>query len=175
MKLEKREDFIEKALKKIPGRLARKISFNTPIGSLITSHREVYTKRGVRRVPVYSKIMVPEDYCARYVRLAAEEMFGFMYNPANAWDFAGANNFISNLENFKDLRNVEPGRVIGLKFLESEFNQPGRRYTHVGLFLGSNSSDILIAHKFHNETRVDSGRELEMLGLMPVEVIGPRG
>ncbi|NCN99257.1 hypothetical protein COU62_01165 [Candidatus Pacearchaeota archaeon CG10_big_fil_rev_8_21_14_0_10_35_219] len=175
MRIDKKTGLVEKALGKLPDKTARRIAFKTPLGRVIDDSRKVYVDGRKLDVPVFSNIKVPADYCARYVRLAAEQMFDKNYEVANAWGLGDVNRVVSQFEDssmwqMADKGILQPGMVVGLEFPGSDYADRGR-YSHVGLMIGVGSYGPLVAHKFHEQTRVDSPGEIEGLGLNPVEII----
>lgn len=150
------------------------------------SHETVETVASVENVspgPTYSEGRVPANYCSRYVRLAAEDLFNITYPSTDAWDMRaepgmrttparGAN----DLSTLADQGILTPGDILGAYNPTSRYNRhPVAQkvgYTHVLLYLGREGNEFFFADKFGPETRTRiSLRELQKKGLKPVEII----
>ena len=121
------------------------------------------------RIPEFSSDVVPPNFCARYVRLAGERLFGTNFAAANAWDMhrhhqttfrfddqrrrAGSisqqelNHFTGQARNAFQSGQISQGTAI-------RFWNPGSRWrgndvTHVALVLGTNAQgEVLIGHQY---------------------------
>lgn len=135
--------------------------------------------------PVYSENKekgVPANYCARYVRVAAKELFNRDYPYGDAWDFREKPSVktipIKNktLEQLANEGSLVPGDAVGMYYPRSEHNDDkGAKkagYTHMALYLGKEGNILFFADKFGSKTRPRISLEaMEKTGLRPVEVI----
>jgi hypothetical protein len=134
-------------------------------------------------VPAYSLKVVPELRCAKYARLAAEELFGKKFTPCHAWDRIYNDRLVATLNKKETLRSLvgknilEEGMIIGVKNPESRFladkDQDGKpiRYTHNSLYLGkSPKHQPLFACQFEDKVFVRTEQELRNDHLTPIEV-----
>lgn len=138
------------------------------------------------KVPIYSTLKVPPLYCARYARLAARDLFGKNFAPANAWNIKYSDVVASRpgdpVFDGDYLAISDPGSIISMKWLNSRYNgepdiegEPIEE-THVGLLLGRrfDTGTSLIVHLLGKQTRVDSPNELIGMGITPVDVYHPK-
>ncbi len=135
--------------------------------------------------PIYSENKdrgVPSNYCARYVRVAAKDLFGIDYPYANVWDIREKSSVktipLNNktLEQLVDEGKLVPGDAVGMYYPRSEHNDDkGAKkagYTHMALYLGKEGHTLFFADKFGSKTRPRISLEaMEKTGLKPVEVI----
>lgn len=144
----------------------------------------VLNSEDVPNGPVYSDNVVPANMCSRYVRNAAEDLFGIKYPSADAWDIRDAKNVneiaikskddVLNLENQGILRK---GMVLGLYNPKSKYNgvakNDGAGYTHVAIYLGKENGKLYFADKFGKETRSKTSLEdlLSRGKLQPREIL----
>ncbi|PIN93907.1 hypothetical protein COU54_01185 [Candidatus Pacearchaeota archaeon CG10_big_fil_rev_8_21_14_0_10_31_24] len=138
------------------------------------------------KVPVYSFDEVPAGYCARYARLVAESLFEEKFVPENAWNLRYSNKVVkdldrNNLANLIRDGEIKPGMILGiynpnsLNNLRSDKSGRKIKYSHVGLYLGTNSfGEGLVAHQYIKDTKVESISDLELEGLILKEVIAPK-
>ncbi len=115
--------------------------------------------------------------CARYVRIEAKK-FNKGYIGADAWNFANANKLVKR--NLKGLKiseikqTVKPGDAIGFWYKNSNYNQPGRVYTHLGIVVKVNP--LVIQHNFRNERVMTEDMLNKRIGqglLKPIDIIVP--
>ena len=121
------------------------------------------------RIPVFSSDVVPPNFCARYVRLAGERLFGTNFVAANAWDMhrhhqatfrfddqrrrAGSisqqelNYFTGQARNAFQSGQINQGTAI--RFWNPNSRWRGNDVTHVALVLGTNAQgEVLIGHQY---------------------------
>jgi hypothetical protein len=137
----------------------------------------------IPEAPVYSESKVPANYCSRYVRFAARDLFGKTYPKDDAWNLRNYKNVeairLNNNTTLQDLTTkkvLTPGDVLGMFYPKSRYN--GREdvqkagYTHVVLFLGKENRDLYFADKFGSKIRKTTLTELEKEnGLTPKEIL----
>ena len=140
-------------------------------------------ERLIPEAPVYPESEVPANYCARYVRFAARDLFGKNYPAADAWDirdFESVGKIILKDNVLRELAcagTLKPGMVLGMYNPQSRYNNhPEAKkagYTHVLLYLGDDENRRLyFADKFGRETRRITLSELqEKYGLIPKEIL----
>ena len=135
-------------------------------------------------VPVYNDSLVPKDKCSKYVRIALKDIMGIEISAnTEAWNQRYNAKRIINLKEAKmSLEKLaEKGDIIGIENPQSPYRNyldwTGNtvRYTHSGLYLGVDPEGKgLIAHKYHEETLVETLQDLEKIrGLRIVEVLKP--
>jgi hypothetical protein len=132
-------------------------------------------------VPVYHKELVPPDYCSRYARLAAEQMFGKKYPKANAWDISKVCSRVANVGNNEELIALaedgilKPGMIIGLYYPDTEHNNFEYPYTHVSLFLGLDSRNRpLFAEQFGDATFISEMKDLKRYRAREILDVSPK-
>ncbi len=140
-------------------------------------------KKALKEGPVYSIIKVPDNFCARYVNCAAEDLFGIKYPPADAWKLRDASNVEeikvdskNTLENLVKNGSLKEGMIVGFYNPNSKFNdmakKSGAGYTHVMLYLGKDEENLFFADKFGKQTRTKiSLDEITKSGLDAREVM----
>ncbi|MEK6925334.1 MAG: hypothetical protein AABW71_03805 [Nanoarchaeota archaeon] len=135
--------------------------------------------------PIYSDMTVPANMCSRYVRFAANDLFGIQYPNANAWDIRDASNVseipVNSKEDVIKLakdRFMKRGMALGLYNPKSKYNNvaqnDGAGYTHVALYLGMDRDGrMYFADKFGKETRKRTSLDelLEKGNLQPRELL----
>lgn len=121
----------------------------------------------VIRGPIYSSGQVPTSYCARYVRLAAKDLFDLDYPRDNAWKIRSHEGIetipISSSEELEEMAReglALPGMLVGFNYA---FTSPKNRdaalkegvdYTHMGLLIDTQSpGGPFLADKFKSKTR----------------------
>ena len=136
-----------------------------------------------REGPVYSDSRVPTNMCSRYVRIAAEDLFGVKYPSVDAWDIRDDSRVkeinldsTNTLEKLANEGRLKPGMLIGVYNSTSRYNarakEDGAGYTHVMLYLGQKNGELLFADKFGKSTRPKiSLNEIKSKGLQPREVM----
>ena len=102
-------------------------------------------------LPCYNSETLPKGFCARFVRLAAKDLFGLDYPVVNAWDLQHDAVLIANLNGNRNLHEMstfdllEKGIVVGAYYPQSKANGRSDKqnikvsYTHVLLFVGNDS------------------------------------
>lgn len=174
----------------IVGYLSTGFDYKKPETPRVTERIHVNTFSGMKpvklSVPVYDEKSVPANNCSKYARLAAGDVFGLSLPPAHAWDRRYHDLIVADaeegsLESLAQQGVLNPGMVVGIYNPRSLFNvkkdMKGKRvkYTHVGLYLGTNySGDILIAHKYGSRTEVTDLGTLERKGLKVREVLSAK-
>lgn len=133
--------------------------------------------------PVYSDAKVPANMCARYVRCAAEELYGIKYPVADAWNIRDDSNVEeikvdskNTLENLAKNGSLKEGMIVGFYNPKSKYNsiaeKDGAGYTHVMLYLGKDGENLIFADKFGNKTRTKIALdEINQSGLDAREVM----
>lgn len=97
--------------------------------------------------PSIPKIFLPPFYCAGYALTAAEIKGVGGYNFGNAWDLPSKNQVLwrGTAKSLKELNMKPPiGSIIGFYNPNSIYNQHGRDFTHVALYIGNG----YIAHQY---------------------------
>ncbi|MEM5777395.1 MAG: hypothetical protein QXJ06_03015 [Candidatus Aenigmatarchaeota archaeon] len=90
--------------------------------------------------PSVPKFYLPPFYCAGYALIAAEIIGKGGYNFSDAWDLAKKNRVLwEGKAKSLDELNIEPplGSIIGFYNSRSNYNQEGRDFTHVALYIGN--------------------------------------
>ncbi len=111
-------------------------------------------------LPFFSSNDVPECYCARMVRFAAEFMFGKKFPVANAWNMRKKRGIMlrsvdnSAFESLAAAGVIPPGIIAGFYNKDSVYNGKNRLYTHLGLYIGRQKSKSLFIDQYVNEIRV---------------------
>ncbi|MEK6894656.1 MAG: hypothetical protein AABX10_04285 [Nanoarchaeota archaeon] len=140
---------------------------------------------GVPFGPVYSIDDVPANMCSRYVRFAADYLFGIEYPRADAWNIRNAPNIdeipVNSKEGVLKLAKekvMNGGMILGLYNPKSSYNtialNSGAGYTHVALYLGMDRDGrMYFADKFGKETRKRTSLDelLEKGNLQPRELL----
>ncbi len=141
------------------------------------------SKKKIKEGPVYSGAKVPANMCARYVRLAAEDLFGIKYPAVDAWDIRDDSKVEeikidskNTLENLAKNGFLKEGMIIGFYNPTSKYNtlaeKDGAGYTHVMLYLGKEDENLFFADKFGKKTRTKiSLDEITRSGLDAREVM----
>ena len=136
-----------------------------------------------RNGPIYSDSKVPANMCSRYVRLAAEDLFGLKYPNVDAWDIRDDSRVReieidaeNTLEKLAGQGKLKPGMLVGVYNPTSKYNarakEDGAGYTHVMLYLGQIDGELLFADKFGKNTRPKiSLNEIKSKGLQPKELM----
>ena len=164
-----------------PAKQVQKQEEPTRIVSYIPTEVIENGQRVTINVPVYNDSLVPKDKCSKYVRIALKDIVGLEISTAEAWNQRYNAERIINFDKSNSLeRLAEKGDIIGIENPQSPYRKyldwTGNtvKYTHVGLYLGLNPEGRgLIAHKYHEETFVDTPKGLEDRGLRIVEVLKP--
>jgi hypothetical protein len=101
-------------------------------------------------------------WCSAYATRFANKYFGLNYKKADAWDLVKLKDhqlvyretkkggitkeqFGTLVENDKI---IEPGNIIGVYYADSKYDEPGRLYTHVIVYLGKMNKEYLFAENF---------------------------
>ncbi len=124
-----------------------------------------YSNKKIKDGPIYSEDKVPANMCARYVRCAAEELFGIKYPVADAWDIRDDINVEeikvdskNTLENLAKDGSLKEGMIVGFYNPNSKYNaraeEDGAGYTHVMIYLGKDEEKLFFADKFGKKTRI---------------------
>ena len=130
----------------------------------------------ILNVPVYSLESVPEYYCARYVRLAAKELFDKKYPEADAWKMRNKSTIVANINSNEDLvslvnKNIlKPGMIIGLLNPDTKHKMPKRPYTHMAIYLGKNGV-LQFAEQVETITRISDIDDFESYYFQAREVL----
>ena len=144
------------------------------------------TDIGVNEIPdapLYSESQVPANYCSRYVRFAARDLYDIEYPADDAWKLRNHSNMNAiklnsgdDLRELADNETLKPGMVVGMFYPASKYN--GRQdvekagYTHVLLYLGSKDGELYFADKFGSKIRKSSLSKLQSEnGLVPKEIL----
>ncbi|MEK6847330.1 MAG: hypothetical protein AABY16_04130 [Nanoarchaeota archaeon] len=154
-------------------------------GKTIVIQRDNLGSDDVPCGPVYTAAEVPPTYCARYVRLAARDLFGLNYPTSDAWRIRDAPNVDEirlddgiRLDNLVSEGKLKRGMIVGAYNPTSKYN--GREdvkkagYTHNLLYLGkSEDGKLYFADHFGKTTRPRiSLEELRAKNkLVPIEVL----
>ena len=140
--------------------------------------RSTYVGMQRFEVPLYSTMDVPDLYCARYARLAARQIFGKHFPVAPAWGMKRNSSASVQVENNAELCDLlESGKIakggllVGVHFEGSDYNQPGRLYTHMSLLLAVRNGKPIFLEQFE-DIRVVTLDDYEMDGLQIVELLG---
>jgi hypothetical protein len=136
-------------------------------------------------VPVFSFDYVPPYYCAMYVRVAAEHLFGKRFSQVPAWDRIYNDKLVERVEdmtlNEMAAQGIlQPGMIVGVTNPSSpNINRKDQRgeivmYTHNSIYLGQSPENrSLFAEQFGDLTQVfDEGNFCER-NLTPVHVFDP--
>ncbi len=129
--------------------------------SLIVPSREVI------RGPVYSDEQVPTSYCARYVRLAAKDLFGLDYPRDNAWKIRSHQGIetipISSSQELEEMVRqgiALPGMLVGFNYAFTSASNRNAAlkeevdYTHMAILIDTQSpGGPFLADKFKSKTR----------------------
>ncbi len=117
------------------------------------------------RGPKYSSDVVPTSYCARYARMAAQDLFGIKYPVADAWKMRSQPGVgaiqISSTEELDSLvrdGRVKPGMLFGFNFPwtlhAGDAQKAGADYTHLALLIDiDRTGELYFADKFRATTR----------------------
>jgi hypothetical protein len=111
-------------------------------------------------LPFFNSKDVPECYCARMARFAAEFIFGKRFPVSNAWDLREKRGVtLQPIDNdtFEFLTRsgiVLPGMIMGLYNKNSLYNKKNRPYTHLGLYIGNKKDRLFFMDQFVDEFRV---------------------
>lgn len=175
--------------------MSRKLSAVVVLGTLLTGmyavNRQCQPRAEdqindlpVAKAPSYSSESVPDMHCSRYVRFAADDMFGLTYVSGDSWQLRNdPDNVIPiPIKGFEDLVRLQkqgtliPGDIIGFYSPNSiHANDQGYRdtgYTHVVLYTGNEKSKLYGADKFGKLTRQKFDiTDLVKDGWNPVEVV----
>jgi len=115
--------------------------------------------------PIYSEKQVPPLHCSRYVRLAANDLFGIKYPEDNAWNirnYQGVSEIVVNgtpLEELVANGKLKPGMIIGVAInhpsrYDASAERSGAGYTHAILYLGMDKNEELcFADQWGTRTR----------------------
>ncbi|HLD33430.1 MAG TPA: hypothetical protein VJB66_01805 [Candidatus Nanoarchaeia archaeon] len=138
-------------------------------------------------VPRYAWRNVRPLRCSKYVREAAEDLFGLHYSKSDAWNRRYHDTVVrtlgegDSLEDLADSGVLTPGMIVGIRNPHSRYadrlDEKGEtvKYTHVGLYLGQNSQgESLIADLYGSATFVRTEKDLHAAGLKAVEVLAPQ-
>ncbi len=143
-------------------------------------------KRVDYSIPTYNSLKLPPNNCARYVTMAAHDVFGLNYIRGNAWDLRYDNRIVSsvekgNLERLASEKTIQPGMTVGIfnpssRYLKSpDKNGNQKKYTHVVLYLGRDShGEPLLAHQYGVRVRVETYGSLRKKGLEAREILAPK-
>ena len=113
-----------------------------------------------RVIPFYDSKDLPENYCARYVRLVASFIFNDSLPTSHAWEMRnkkGVFTLATDNHSFPYLTQIgiiKPGAVVGIRHYDSENNRNGRQYTHVALYMGQKWCKPIFLEQFGDEIRI---------------------
>ncbi len=126
----------------------------------------------------------PPDYCSRYAKIAAENLFGKEYVREKAWNLRYKNKIASPFKEDQNLKELvtnnilRPGMLIGIYNPKSDYNNKidlegnKAKYTHIATFLGINDSgELEFAHQFGKKSDKITEQELRKKKLVPKEII----
>ncbi len=141
----------------------------------------------IPEAPIYTVSEVPSNYCSRYAKLAAKELYGIDYPSADAWKLRDAENIDEiklndkiNLETLVKDGKLKPGMLVGMYYPKSKYNERDEvkkaGYTHVLVYIGKDKEGKLwFADKFGKNIRKKNLSELKKdNGLIPKEVLYKR-
>jgi len=138
----------------------------------------------IPEAPVYSELEVPANYCSRYARFAAKDLYDINYPADDAWKLRNHDSVgtiriseVSDLDKLVDECRLKPGMVVGMFYPKSKYN--GREdvekagYTHVVLYVGKDEkAQLHFVDKFGSKTRRKTLGELHRDNkLVPKEII----
>ena len=113
-------------------------------------------------IPFFTPNQLPDNYCARYARLAAEAIFGKRFPVADAWHMRKQKGVVTINTNDPDFMQlvgreaIRPGMMIGVYRPDSDFNRRDRDYTHVALYLGLQNGVPLLIEQCIGQVRTVS-------------------
>lgn len=135
------------------------------------------------KAPQYN---TPRDYCSRYARIAAENIFGKKYSWEDAWNLRYkdkiAHHFNEN-DSFKELitNNIlRPGMLVGVKQPDNKTSHENDKdlegnkvkYTHIILYAGLNDSgEPEFLHQYGRKKEKINEKDFEKFGFTPKEII----
>ncbi len=128
------------------------------------------------KIPFYDETILPEDYCARYVRLSSDFIFGKKFPVADAWKMRdmkriyGLNINNSEFPHLAKLEFVLPGMLVGLQVNDTKYNKDTREYTHLSLYLGTQKGKPLFLEQYGTEIRTMNLNDY-MLGKMEIREV----
>ena len=137
-------------------------------------------------VPYYPLTLVGLFECAKYVRLAAKQIFGKHFARCNAWDRRYEDAVVAEINgtalgDLQRQRILQQGMVVGFYNPESHYKNhrdiKGKpiRYSHNALFVGlSSRGRLLFAHQYGAETRLQDVNSILRQGLEPIEILDAR-
>ena len=142
---------------------------------------EIYGENVV--IPYYSNL--EKDYCARYCRFLANDVFGVSYLPKDSWNYPLHTNLISDIAKLDDmlkifnLNKLSAGNVLLCKYPKSRYSkrvdENGDRVigTHLCIYLGENleNNSHLFAHQFGKKQYVFSFEEFSFFKLSPKKIL----
>jgi len=126
--------------------------------------RSVCLDDGLIEIPLYEASEMPEGFCSRYARLAADHIFGRIYPVVSAWRMREHTKVI-------DLKDAQPGMLVGVYFEASEFNRSDRPYTHMSVYLGRQFGKSCFLEQFEDCIRTSDTIQYDMDGMAVVEVL----
>lgn len=145
------------------------------------THFEIYGENII--VPFYSNLK--KDYCARYCRFLARDIFNIEYLAKDSWNYPLHNRLILDITNLNEIligieeTKINAGNVFLCKYPRSRYskrldeNENRVIGTHLCIYLGENLEDNLhlFAHQFGKKQYVFSLEEFSLFKLSPKKVM----
>lgn len=132
-------------------------------------------------VPLFDSGELPQSYCARFARLASENLFGKNYPISDAWDMRDSDGVFSLALGDDGVvyatKNgiLTPGMLVGSYYKWSRANDGKRPYTHLSLYVGTHHGEPVFLEQFRNEVRLSTMRDYDLSGLEVREILAMRG
>jgi len=131
----------------------------------------------------------PKEYCSRYARVAAENLFGKKYSWDDAWNLRYKDkieHYFREEDSFKELitNNIlRQGMLVGIKQPDNKTSHENDKdlegnkvkYTHIILYAGLNDNgEAEFLHQYGRKKEKISEKDFEKYGFTPKEIIAPK-